>query len=609
MRVQERLGAYLRREAPAYQEEYRLRAKDGSYRWVFARGVAQWDSEGMPLRMVGAHTDITERKEADLALRLQTIELADARDKAESAVKAKSIFLAAMSHEIRTPLNGVLGMTTMLSETELSAEQQDYLRTIRSSGSALLAVINDILDFSKIEAGHMELEETDFDLAFVIEESLDVLAEEADRKGVELAASVEVGVPAWVRGDSGRLRQVLLNLLSNAVKFTHQGEIILTVAKLDCAGPEFMLRFSVSDTGIGMSAEVCSRMFSAFSQADASTTRRFGGTGLGLAISKQLVELMGGQIGVESQEGMGSTFWFQISLPPTSGMANQLSSGQLSRKRILVADDNATNLRIVQHQLESVGIEVVCATNGFQALSALLDSEKSGRTIDLALLDFQMPRMDGLMLTRAIRAQPAFKRLPIVLLTSVTQREYAQEAKELDIQGYLVKPIRNAQLIEVIRSLLGPVRKIADRPAAAVPATAEVTTPNHGCRLLLAEDNPVNQKVGVLMLKRLGYQVDIVGNGREAVEAFQKFPYPAILLDCQMPEMDGFEATKAIRLLEGSKRRVAIIALTANALAGEREHCIDAGMDDYLSKPINMKSLGEKLASWLNLSDVPPATI
>jgi two-component system, sensor histidine kinase and response regulator len=597
LRVQQCLAAYLRLEVPAYQQEYRLRTVDGSYRWVFARGVAHWDDAGNPVRMVGAHTDITERKEAELALQLQTVELAEARDKAESAARAKSSFLATMSHEIRTPLNGVLGMTAILSDTDLTTEQRDYLRTIRSSGSALLSVINDILDFSKIEAGYMELDETDFNLSSMIEECLDLLAEKADRKGVELVASVDPAIAPWIRGDSGRLRQVLLNLLSNAVKFTHEGEIVLSVTTLKSSDAGSTMRFSVSDTGIGMSEDVRARVFSAFAQADASTTRRFGGTGLGLAISKQLVELMGGRIGVESAEGAGSTFWFETDFKFASDRVRPLPSDRLDGFRILVADDNATNRRILQYQLESAGVEVLCARDGFEALSMLLDSEKHGRRIDMAVLDFQMPRMDGLMLTRAIRAQRGFNNLAIVLLTSMTQRDLLKEAGEIGIQGLLVKPLRNTQLIQTLQSLLRSAPgAIEPRMIEALPANVDASNESRS-RILLAEDNPVNQKVAVLMLNRLGYQVDVVENGREAVEAFQAFPYEVILLDCQMPEMDGFEATRIIRNSEGSQRKVPIIALTANALVGERERCLDAGMDDYLSKPISQKALGQKLAA------------
>ncbi|AXC10131.1 sensor histidine kinase [Acidisarcina polymorpha] len=600
-RVRQHLADYLSHKRPTYGQEYRLCARNGSYRWVFARGVAQWDSAGKPVRMVGSHTDITERKEAELALRLQTLELADARDKAESAAEAKSSFLATMSHEIRTPLNGVIGMTSILFETELTTEQRDYLQTIHSSGNALLAVINDILDFSKIEAGHMELDENDFDLASMIEESLDLLAEKADRKGVELAWSIDQHIPTWVHGDSGRLRQILLNLLSNAVKFTQQGEIVVSVNRLNSTSSKPVVHFSVVDTGIGMTPEVCARMFSAFSQADASTTRRFGGTGLGLAISKQLVELMGGQIGLESEEGVGSKFWFTVALEPTAQPPCSFENNRLDGIRILVADDNATNLRIIQHLLESVGVDVVYARDGVEALSALLDSETNGKPIDLALLDFQMPRMDGLMLTRAIRAQPGFKDLPIVLLTSVTQRDHVEKAKDLNIQGYLVKPLRTSQVMGTVRSLLHSRPKELEPASPRQAATSVVHPPaDPGCRVLLAEDNPVNQKVGVLMLTRLGYQVDVAGNGREAVDAFRRFTYDAVLLDCQMPEMDGFDATKIIRQIEGGQRKVFIIAITANALVGERQRCLDAGMDDYLTKPIDQKALGEKLSFLLH---------
>jgi PAS domain S-box-containing protein len=594
VRVLSTLDSYLRHEIPAYEQEYRLRTRGGEYRWVLARGVAQWDSKGTPLRMVGSHSDITERKETELALRLQAVELAEARDKAESAAQAKSSLLATMSHELRTPLNGVIGMTGILAETPLTDEQQDYLRTIRSSGTALLAVINDILDFSKIEAGHMELEETDFDLPAVVEECLELIAEQADRKGLELAASVESSVPAWVRGDSGRLRQVLLNLVSNAVKFTLKGEVIVNVMRLESSSPGSTLRFSITDTGIGMSDEVCSRIFSPFSQADASTTRRFGGTGLGLAISSQLVQLMGGELKVESDEGMGSTFWFDVHFPPALKPRGESASNRLDGTRILIADDNLTNRRIIQRVLDAIGVEVLSVSDGFEALSALLESVKNGKPIDMALLDFQMPRMDGLMLTRAIRAQRGFEHFPIVLLTSVTQREYVQEAKDLEIQGYLLKPLRNLQLVQTIRSVIQAQRKA---PASSTQtALAVEALPGAGCKVLLAEDNPVNQKVGVLMVTKLGYEVDVVSNGREAVEAFQRLRYDAILLDCQMPEMDGFEATRRIRLLEAGKSRIPIIALTANAMTGERERCLAAGMDDYLSKPIDQKSLAAKLA-------------
>jgi PAS domain S-box-containing protein len=596
-RVQEQLDSYLRREIPTYQQEYRLRTKGGTYRWIFARGVAQWDSDGKPLRMVGSHSDITERKEAELALRLQAAELAEARDKAESAAHARSRFLATMSHELRTPLNGVIGMTGVLSETPLTEEQRDYLRTIRSSGAVLLAVINDILDFSKIEAGHMELEDADFDLSSVVDECVELIAEQADRKGVEVAVFVERSMPVWVRGDSGRLRQILLNLLSNAVKFTNQGEIVLSVSGLNSSPSGTKLRISVADTGIGMSPEVCSRIFSPFSQADASTTRRFGGTGLGLAISKELVELMDSALRVESREGVGSTFWFDVEFKPAQQPFPESSDMRLDGVRILVADDNRTNRRIIQQVLESIGAEIVCAKDGVEALRLLLDLEKAGKRSDMALLDFQMPHMDGLMLTRAIRAQRGFENFPIVLLSSITQRDHIQEAKDLDIQGCLLKPVRNLQLIQVIHSSLHAKQRLPNRPTARIEVPPDNARDLHEARVLLAEDNPVNQKVGLLMLGKLGYRADVVANGKQAVEAFQKFSYDAVLLDCQMPEMDGFEATKQIRDFEAGRSRVPILALTANALAGERERCLEAGMDDYLAKPIDQKSLGTKLAA------------
>jgi PAS domain S-box-containing protein len=594
-RVKQMLWRYANRELASYQQEYRLRSKDGSYRWMFTRAVAQWDAQGKPVRMVGSNSDITERKQAEFDLQLQAQHLADARDKAEAAAEAKSSFLATMSHEIRTPLNGILGMTGILSDTELTAEQHDYVRTIRSSGAALLSVIEDILDFSKIESGHMEIEAADLDLHSLVEECLGLVAQSADHNGIELASYIDPAVPVSVRGDSGRLRQVLLNLLSNAAKFTLQGEIVLSTRIAELPGADLAIYFSVADTGIGMSKEASARVFSAFSQADASTTRRFGGTGLGLTISKRLVELMGGEIGMESEEGVGSTFWFKIPFMAGTGRVVPLDEEEFRGRRILVVDDNATNLRIVKSMLEPLGVSVLCSGEAVQALRVVSESEKAGKSIDLALLDFHMPFMDGLTLAREIRARDRFKYLPIVLLTSVTQREFVQEAAAIGIQAYLVKPLRTFQLIECIRKILIVKPEPGEKPAKNPGAPSTQTPAGSRGRVLLAEDNPVNQKVGVLMLTRLGYEVDVVGNGREAVKAVSRFAYKAILLDCQMPEMDGFEATRLIREMEGSERQIWIIALTANALSGERERCLDAGMDDYLSKPISQKLLGETL--------------
>ena len=597
-RVKECLASYLRRESALYQQEYRLKTASGAYRWVLARGIAQWSPDGKPIRMVGSHSDITERKSAELALLIQAEELSQARNKAEAAADAKSSFLATMSHEIRTPLNGILGMTGILADTGLTPEQRDYLNTIKTSGNALLAIINDVLDFSKIESGHMELEDADFDLRALIEESVDLVAETADRKGLELGYPIDPGVPSRVRGDSARLRQVLLNLLSNAVKFTEQGEVLLTVELAGASHTETTFRFSVSDTGIGMPAHVLSRIFDSFTQADTSTTRRFGGSGLGLAISKQIVGLMGGQIGVSSEEGAGSTFWFTVSFKPAavSPAASRLPDS-LRDHRILVADDNPTNRLIAKRSLEAFGATVCCANDGIQALSMLLASSKDNKSFHLALLDYRMPRMDGVMLTRAIRAQKSLEHLPIVLLTSVSQREHVQNIMQADIQAYLVKPLKHGQLIDIVSSLLDPQPEVAKLP------TPVLVESNRG-RVLLAEDNPVNQKVGTIMLQHLGYQVDVVANGLQVLEALHHAPYCAILLDCQMPEMDGLEAARAIRAREGTDRRIPIIALTANAFAGERERCLSAGMDDYVSKPVSQKVLAEKLEAWLR-PDLP----
>ena len=589
-RVTNSLNRYLTRETPAYEVEYRVRSKDGTYRWVLARGIAQWDETGKPLRMVGSHSDITERKQAELVLLLQNEALEEAKERAEAAAVAKSSFLATMSHEIRTPLNGIIGMTSVLSHTELTAEQEDHLATIRNSGEALLAIINDILDFSRIESGKLDIERADFDLWNVIEESVGMVAESAHRKGLEVAAPIDPSVGISVRGDAGRLRQVLLNLLGNAVKFTHKGEIVLRVSPVVSDRSSLILRFEISDTGIGIVESMRARIFDAFTQADASTTRRFGGSGLGLAICKQLVGLMGGEIGVESQVGQGSTFWFTVRFDRAIvGKQPEAPNSELRGRRILVVDDHPTNRKVVQLLLERFGVIIHCAGDGEQALKLLEEMP-----FDLALLDFQMPAMNGLMLARAIRARAGLRNLPLVLLTSLTEREQAEEAADLHIHSTLLKPIRHAQLLATIREA---VQGSPAAPAAAKPS-AQNSAQARG-RILLAEDNPVNQKVCGLILKRLGYTVDIVGNGRDALEAVQNAHYQAILLDCQMPEMDGLEAARLIRERETLGARIPIIALTANAMSGEREKCLDAGMDDYLAKPVRPELLGAKLDEWI----------
>jgi PAS domain S-box-containing protein len=546
----------------------------------------QHDERRAPRGYLAVIRDITEARRHEALLR-------EAKQLAESAARSKSDFLATMSHEIRTPMNGVIGMTGLLLDTALSDEQREYAATIRNSGESLLGILNDILDFSKIEAGKLELEDIDFDLYTTIEECAEIVASGAHRKGLELILPARIAEWDLVSGDQGRLRQILLNLVSNAVKFTAAGEVAIEVsiapeAHAGEGSNRGLVRIEVRDTGIGIPAAVKSQLFTAFTQADASTTRRFGGTGLGLAISKRLAELMGGEIGAISEEGRGSTFWFTVRLGLTK--AGPALPRQVSGKALLVVDDNETNRRVLQLQAEHLGYNVRLAESAGQALE-LLGSGK-GR-FDGILSDLRMPLMDGFDLVAAIRGNPATADLPIVLLTSHEDRERAKAAGVNDV---LLKPVRESQLA---RSLDRVFADRAESPAeTGKPAAAPDPAGLRPGRVLVAEDNPVNQKVIAMMLKKLGYTADVVANGREVLSALPGGAYDVVLMDCQMPEMDGFEATHAIRTGEFAEG-VPIIALTANALAGEKDRCVAAGMDDYLAKPIKQEALGRKLEEWI----------
>ncbi len=469
----------------------------------------------------------------------------------------------------------------------------------------MLTIINDILDFSKIETGKMELETIDFDLGMVVEEALGLFAERAQAKGLELASLVEHDVPKALKGDPGRLTQVLANLLGNAVKFTQVGEVILQASLAQERDETVVVRFEVRDTGIGMTEEQRSRLFRSFSQADPSTTRRYGGTGLGLAISKQLVELMGGEIGVESEPGKGSTFFFQV--PFTKQPEGSASApAPLADLRVLVVDDNETNREIVHHQVISWGMKNGMAGSGSRALQILLESAQRNEPYDLAILDMQMPGMDGLQLARAIKADPAISQTRLIMLSSLGRRVEAQEAKQIDIEAYLTKPVRQSKLYDAIATVMGAPAQTEPKEEeqvrrSAIREGAHRAGSSSGVRVLVAEDNAVNQKVAVKMLERLGYQADVAANGLEAVDALARIRYPAILMDVQMPEMGGYEATAEIRRRqEGTDRRTPIIAMTANAIEGEREKALAAGMDDYVSKPVKPEELGRVLARWVS---------
>ena len=585
------LKSHLQQQTAIFQCEYRIRQRDGSWCWALVRGKALFDPLGRALRMVGTQTDISGQKEAETQLRL-------AKEAAETADRAKSEFLAVMSHEIRTPMNGVLGFTNLLLDTPLTTEQREWLHTIHSSGESLLTLINDLLDLSKIESGHMELEQHAVSVRRCIEEVLDLLWSKASEKKIELLHWIESDVPDWIISDGTRLRQVLMNIVGNAIKFTAKGEVEVRVSLAPAVpGRPPQLAFVVRDTGEGIAHDRIARLFRPFSQADSSTTRRFGGTGLGLAISRSLVQMLGGDIALATTTPEGSTFRFTIRAATATVPESQTAGSTpqpavlLQGRRALIVDDNEANRRILTHQLQRWGMVSHACAEPAAAIEYLRQQDH----IDLALLDMMMPGMNGVELAAKLHGLPGFAKLPLVLLSSVGRDELRAFNPSGHFRVVLAKPVRQSALLDSLHTAL------ADKQSAGPGSTPPIPVPKldpglarqHPLRILIAEDNAVNQKVIDGLLRRLGYQPRLVDDGLACLEALRHGSYDLVLMDCQMPELDGYQTTACIRRGEVGERNrdLSIIALTASVMVGDRERCIMAGMNDYLTKPIQTPDL------------------
>jgi two-component system, sensor histidine kinase and response regulator len=584
----EYIGKFLLavRERAPFRAEARVRRSDGEWRWIASYAEPRLSLNGEFLGHVGISPDITDRKQSEDALQR-------AKEAAEAANRSKSEFLANMSHEIRTPMNGVIGLTELALDTDLTSEQRGYLEDVKNSADSLLRILNDILDFSKIEAGKLEFEVIEFDLRQTVESMLKILGVRAAAKNLELACDLDPLVPSRVLGDPGRLRQILINLTGNAIKFTERGEVVIRVERLSETAEEVELHFSVEDTGIGIPFNKRRHVFSAFSQADSSLTRTFGGTGLGLSISSQLVEMMGGRISLESEEGIGSTFHFTVRLgiaPARPEKEWQADSGLLEGLPVLVVDDNDTSRRILGKLLSHRGLKTALADSGSAALKALQHAAESGNPFKLIILDAHMPGMDGFTLLKRIQADAQFGAAKIVLLTSGAQRGDAGRCQHLGVSVCLAKPVGEMELLEALTRMWQPAGRTEAQPDQAPRHTARTEKPR--LRLLVVEDNSVNSMVARCLFEKQNHIVQTAANGREALDMIEKEQFDCVLMDLQMPVLNGFEATAAIRSKEHiSGGHLPIIALTAHAITRDLDRCLAAGMDGYLTKPVNTKDV------------------
>jgi len=581
-----------------WHDEVCNKAKDGHRYWVDTTIVPLFDNENNLTGFTSIRTDITHQKEIITSL-------AEAKEQADVANESKTDFLANMSHEIRTPMNGVIGMTNLLLDTQLNQDQYDFAKTVKNSAESLLTIINDILDFSKVEAGMLELESLDFDLGQLLHDIGSSIAFRAHEKELELICPASLIPQQSFKADPGRIRQVLNNLIGNAIKFTDKGEVSVHCRIKKQTDTHTQLSFEVADTGIGLSKEEQSKLFDRFSQADGSTTRKYGGTGLGLAISKQLVELMGGEIGIRSNEGQGSTFWFTLNLINVKNSFHHTQFDNLKGKKILVVDDNYTNRVLLGQLLSNWQVEHTLVESGKKALEQLISAAKQGVPYHIAILDMQMPEMDGFELSAAIKEHGSLSATQLVMLTSQGQRGDVKKSMTLGFSGYLNKPIEQT----ILYNTLLKVANVNETEQQIVTAYSLRELPKFKARVLVVEDNAVNQKVAQGLLSKFGIQVDLAANGEEALSSLEELPFDLVFMDCQMPIMDGYEASRLIRAKTSKvkNRKIPIIAMTANTMQGDREKCLAAGMSDFIAKPINPLKVQDALKTWLPKTDLEVA--